>query len=186
MHKTLLIYFVLLYSAFLQAQTAKIDSLKKVLHSCADDSNKVNILNRLCYALRDDSTCLLYFDESIQLATKLKFMPGIINAFNHIGLYYKNRGDFKKALEYHSLSLSKARQMHDLGAESRSYNNIAIVYLSQADYPRALDFHYRSLKLKIALQDKEGEASSYNNIGAVYHHLGELNRSLSTMRRRKK
>jgi len=57
-----------------------IDSLETALKVARDDTNKVNLLNRLGYRLRynsNHSTALQYEYEAIALAKKLDFKSGV-------------------------------------------------------------------------------------------------------------
>ena len=87
-------------------------------------------------------------------------------------------GDYKKALEYHELSLKIMKKI--LGEEhpdiAKSYNNIGNTYDKMGDYKKALEYHELSLKIrkKILGEEHPDTASSYNSIGNTYDTYGRL------------
>ena len=156
----------------------KADSLKNFLKTAKEDTNKVIVLNKLCWLLRNDPSAITYSREALQLATKLHYDLGIATACNHMGVMYRNTGDYKKSLENHFISLDVSIKMNNKPSIARAYNSIAIAYLNQGDYPKSLTYHYKALQLRTELNDKEGQSSSLNNIGSIHHHLGDYTKAL--------
>ena len=69
-------------SAF--SQTKQIDSLKLALVYAKEDTNKVNLLNKLVQKFsdcNDAENSILYTDSLLRLAKKLKFVSGEIAAY---------------------------------------------------------------------------------------------------------
>src|SRR3954452_21163412 len=83
-YKISLLFVYLMYasSAFTQpnlSDSVAIDSLKKVLLTEKEDTNKVNTLNELSYQLRSDKntvTILKILKQNLALAKKMNFQKG--------------------------------------------------------------------------------------------------------------
>ncbi|CAF2600238.1 unnamed protein product [Rotaria sp. Silwood2] len=95
--------------------------------------------------------------------------------FNNIGLSYRQKRQWDKALEFFNKAL--ARDQHDwpnghyrIGI---TLDNIGRTYNGQGKYRRALKFHFRGLKMKqLTLpEDHKDIGISFNNIGLTYNDL---------------
>ena len=89
-------------------------------------------------------------------------------SYNNIGVVYKAKGEYDKALEYYQKSL--AIRLKQLGPDhpdvATSYNNIGLVYDNKAEYDKALEYYQKSLaiRLKQLGPDHPDVANSYHNI----------------------
>src|SRR5437588_481656 len=81
--------------------TTRIDSLKKVLLTAKEDTNKVNVLNGLAWELKNSNldTGIIISTQALGIAEKIKFEIGIGKTNHQLGIFYKNTGDYVKALE---------------------------------------------------------------------------------------
>ena len=70
---------------------------------------------------------------------------------NNIGIVYKASGDYVKALEYYTKSLSI--ELNTFGQNhpdvTTSFNNIAFVYKAKGDYNEALEYFTKCLSVKL-------------------------------------
>jgi tetratricopeptide (TPR) repeat protein len=122
--------------------------------------------------------------ENYQSALKLweKIEPpyggesGLIITVNS-GIAYKNKGDYKKALEcyFKGIEINKALQLPDYNA--RIAGNIANVYCEQGSYPQALSFYFNLLEKKKELGE-ENVPVILGNIGNIYVKLKEYPQAL--------
>src|SRR5258708_1140510 len=91
-HKIFLFFFfLLLYSFNAYTQNKTIDSLQKVLQTEKEDTNKVNTLNELCRALRNDKdykNAQLLGEEALSLSEKLNYKKGQAVADARMGWNY--------------------------------------------------------------------------------------------------
>src|SRR3954466_12816779 len=97
--KYILSYVLTLNACICFAQNAKIDSLKKVLLTAKEDTNKVNVLNGLAweYKFLNPDSSLLLINKAIALARKIGFEKGKANALRNTGGYYLDRADYRNA-----------------------------------------------------------------------------------------
>lgn len=168
-----------LLCVFFRAQ--RIDSLIAALPSLADDTNKVDLLNRIAWKLKSGSehkAAIAYAARAGLLAHKLRYYVGISTAHSHIGSSYKSTGDYERALAHQLAGLRLNHYLGDTAALSRSYNNLGVVYLNKGNYPQALAHYLAALNLRLALRDSSGMGTSYHNIGAAYHSMNEPRKAL--------
>jgi serine phosphatase RsbU (regulator of sigma subunit) len=177
----LVLTFGLIMGRGMVAQTKQVDSLKQVLQTAREDTNKVKILLRLSkklYLTGSYDTSLLYADQGLILSKKIGYKIYIANAYNSLGNIYWLRGNYPASLKNHLASLKIREEIGDKKGIAICYNNIGILYRAQDNYPEALKNHFASLKIKEEMGDKEGIASSYNNIGVIYSSQGNYTEAL--------
>jgi tetratricopeptide (TPR) repeat protein len=163
------------------AQTKEIDSLKLVLRTAKDDTNKVKALNALCEKLWhvcNYDTSLVCAASAKALAEKLGYKNGMANAFKYAGFNYHDKGDYPEALKNHFASLKIREEMGDKNEIADCYNNIGIIYDDQGNYAGALKNYFVALKIRQEIGDKPGIAACYNNIGIVYDNQGNYTEAL--------
>ncbi len=83
---------------------------------------------------------------------------GLATNYNNIGLTYRYKGDYDKALDWFYKSLKIREQIGDQAGLATTYNNIGGVYYSKGDYDKALDWFYKSLKIAEQIR-RPGRAS---------------------------
>ena len=158
-------------SKTLFAQNKQIDSLLSILKTAKEDTGKVNLLNMLSQHLwraAEYSRAIEYAADALSLGEKLRFNPGIANAYYNIGVTYWYRGNYTEALKAQLASLQIREVIGDKKGIANVYNNIGNINNSQGNYPESLKYHFASLKIREEIGDKGPIADSYNNIGEVY------------------
>ena len=90
MEKTLLFICTLLISHYLGAQDAEVDSLKVVIASSENDSNKVLVMSELSQRLHqtDLEEAIEINKEGMQLAEQIGYASGVSAALNLLGIEY--------------------------------------------------------------------------------------------------
>ncbi len=170
------------------AFTQNIDSLKKELAVCNNDTNKVNILLQLIEIITDDNVWPKYNDQMLHVSEKLiesenalirrKGQKGLADAYNNIGFIYNNQGDIPNALENFRKSLSMQEKLGDKVGVAESMSNIGVIYYFQNELSKALDYYLKSLKIRESIGDKDGIANSLNNIGNLFYTQNNMTRAL--------
>jgi serine phosphatase RsbU (regulator of sigma subunit) len=105
---------------------------------------------------------------SIEICEETGDQKGTAQAFNDMGIAYKNQGSYDKAIEYYLKSLRIKEELGDKGGMSSSYNNIAVIYAMQNIPDKAIEYFQKSLEIKEELGNKRGMTNSYNNIAIIY------------------
>ncbi len=174
------ILLLIFTKTFMQAQmhsqkgilpNAKVDSLKNKLKYANEDSNRVNTINNLAWIMQrsEPFKALDYAAQSLSLAEKIDFKPGISDAYQLLGSVKYNIGEYEKALEFYLKAIAVSEKIGDLKNVGTNNNSIGNIYAQQGDYERALEFYIKALKIKEKLGDKKGMASGYGNIGNIYY-----------------
>lgn len=106
----------------------------------------------------------------------------IADAYSLLGDIYRNKSDYKQALEYHFKGVKLYNELIDLNHIKLAmiYNSIGMDYQDRSEYDKALKYHFKSLAIKKELfKNKHIElARSYNNIGLVYSSKSEYDKAL--------
>jgi len=159
-------------------QTAKIDSLKAMVATAADDTVKVKKLNSLIWQLKnigEFQEALKYGARSKELAEKLHFKRGLADVYINLGVVHKHMGNYPVSLEYLLTSLRYAEELRSEKSVSDVLSNIGNLYHVQANYDKALEYQLKALKIReqiFASSDKRTNklaiANSLGNIGIIY------------------
>src|SRR5580693_2802152 len=106
----------------------KIDSLQTVLLNAKEDSVKVNALIAITntYNSREmlADSAIVYGNKVIELSMKINFKLGISRGNRGIGLAYKNKAYYPKALKYFDAALKIDIEIGRKDREKEEYLNI--------------------------------------------------------------
>lgn len=169
--------FLAVFIVFPQLTHAKLqgrqrtDSLLQILLKAKNDTNKVAVLNHISFEYRilDPDSGIIYGQQALELAQDLNWKKGQAIANGHIGLNYKFKSDYAKALEYLLKSLKLNEEVgYKMGLGS-TLSNIGVIYQEQKDYAKALDFFQRSFKINEYIRDSANMAGDLGNIGIIYN-----------------
>ncbi|MCU0393126.1 MAG: tetratricopeptide repeat protein [Thermoflexibacter sp.] len=178
----LFLLIILLVPQFILAQQGRnvVDSLLNILPSLKKDTNKVNTLNSLSYALAntDPERSRNYATEAISLAKKMNYNHGYASGIELVGTYYERLGDYAKALEYKLQSLRIHEQSKDIGGIGRDLNNIGVLYYRQKNYEKALEYYEKAFQVAKRQNKPSAEAAYLLNIGEVYQEKGEYAKAI--------
>ncbi len=164
----------------LSQENQRTDSLKRMLSTTSEDTQKVNLYTRLFREYRslgNQDGALKYALTSEKLASKLNYKPGLIPALSVIGNIYTNKGNLTQALQYHHRSMELKKELRDSVGISASYNSIGNVYLNMGLHPQALDNYLASLKMAEKIRYYPSMTISLNNIVIIYNTMGEFKKS---------
>ena len=180
----LLIIFTLgLISLLLQEEPITIP-LKKYFWKPAikpnlSDSAEVTQINKAAFALRltDPSKTLQLAENSLNLAKKINYAPGIAEAHRvkGVGYYYLNNTEL--AVKNYIEALKYFKQIKDIKNEARVYNNIGNLY-REIDYNKALLYYKKALSIAKPLNIEELTAGLYLNIANILRFQGDYKNSL--------
>ncbi len=156
-------------------QKIKIDSLKTILKTAKDDTNKVTILNKLAclfYSSPDD-TSSYYANQAIAIANNLKFKSGLSQSYYILATANQYKSKYNEAIKYFLLSLKIDEQRDNKQGIASTLNSIAIIYRLIGNDTKALGYYEQSLKIREVMNDKRGLAASLNNIAGIYYSKGD-------------
>ncbi len=159
---------------------ALVDSLVTQIPHAIEDTNKVNLLNDICFTYRDlnPNKCIEYGQQGLALAENLKWEKGIATSYNIMGLAYSNIGKYDQALKMFFSSLKINESVANKGGMATNYNNIGLLYWSQKDYNEALAIYSKVIKLLENSNKWEILNHPYNNIAGIYADMGNYEEAL--------
>jgi len=176
----IIIFLILILCFRGSGQNPVLDSLRNLLKTEKDDTNKVNTLNTLAYSLFStvpDSTVLLALKAST-LAKNIGWVKGEAKAYNNCGTGYFVLGNYPKALEYYLRALKIEEASGNRIQQANILGNIGNIYAEQSDYTKALDYELKSLKIEEKMGSKVGLANTLGSIGGIYMSTSDYPQSL--------
>ena len=179
--KICLILCIGLHASFANAQYYAIDSLKKVLQSQREDTNKVQTLNSLSVTYwQDDSyeDAMRYAKAALALAKKIQFRKGEANALVSIGMASGLKRE-PAELDYYLKAIEIYRSLGDKVGLNDCYNSIMAMYIWQGNYAQALKYAYHKLKLSDDSKSKKQISESLGWIGHIYSLQGNSDEALA-------
>jgi len=173
--------FVGVFSLSIKAgEQREIDSLKSLLENAKYDSNRVNLLNNLCwkYKYKDPAVALEYVNEALQLANTLRFVSGVAKSNNFLGIINLTQGNYDVAIELHLNSLRLYEKMTDKYGIGSSLVNLGVVYYYLDYLEKANEYYIKALNIWRELDIKKQIAGTYNNIAIVFREQKKYVESL--------
>ncbi|MBW8050056.1 MAG: tetratricopeptide repeat protein [Cytophagales bacterium] len=158
---------------------AKIDSLLIVLKT-AKDTNRVRVLNALCWEYRpiDPDKALYYGKRGLALGKKLSYKSGIAGSLNNLGSVYLFQGSYEKAIKYFQQAGKISGKLGNKQLIAANLNDIGVAYMYQGNYVKSLNFFIKSLNIREELGNTQKVAASLGNVGIVYFYLGNYEKAI--------
>ena len=165
------------------AQNPKMDSLKNLIKTDKEDTNKVTHLNtlaRLYFNTGSYDSTLSCANAALKISQQLNpvYKKGVGDAYNNMGIVYSYQANYSQALEYNFKALKLMEELGDKKGTAKCMGNIGYVYWNQNEFNKALDYFFKTLKLMEELNEKKGIAIASGNIGLVYADKSDLNKAL--------
>lgn len=177
-----LILCLLGFAALAQKQgQERIDSLLAKLPAYDEDTNKITLLNDLCftyYAINPDEG-LKYGKMALDLSEKLHWKYGIAQANSRIGVNYFGKADLPNALAYWLIALKLNEEINNKRSVGINLGNIGNVYLQQSEFIKARDYYFKASKINEEVGNKNALALNLGNIGTVYGYQNKYKEALS-------
>ncbi len=167
-------------NTFSQSDSLKIDSLKKVLQTQKEDSNKVNTLNELSELLVEDrSASMKYAKDALILSKEINFKNGEgIADYNYAvalagSSYVGERGSFDELLKYYNSAINILKKNNNNAKLADCYYNIAEGYWSfkqdQAEYLKNILI---ALRINESINRKQAIARCLQSLAKIYVDTG--------------
>jgi len=165
-----------LSSSFLTLSAGnKIDSLRNVLKTEKEDTNKFNTLIALTRKVDQADnfdTALIYVTQALTLAQNLDFKKGIAKAYDVTGSIYAHKDNYPKAIENEEKALAIYQELNSKNSIASEYNHLGTAYWNMGNYPKSLEYDLKALEIYKQTGNKYGIASSYGGIGVIYEEQG--------------
>jgi len=184
--KIITLFFLLILSNTVIAQTAEIDSLRKLLQT-AKDTNRINTLNDIScrfYFTNNDSV-IAYANQAYNESKQINYLKGVSVSLVRSRVYAQVKGD-TKAIEYYlSLQIPLSISLKDYNGVVLSYQILAMLYSSMGRYKEALETWDKQIPyIPLTSEDCRGlgfpsrekgfyYALYYSEKGSIYKILGD-------------
>ena len=163
------------------AQTRLIDSLNAALTAHpAQDTTRVNQLNRLAYALRFDqpNQVIQVGLKALGLARQLHYRSGEANALFVVGVGHNERTAYLIARQYLDQAQQVYRQLNDRAGQVNVRSQLGWLYTERGDYVPALTFSLQAQQLATQTRNKALIAHTTARLGSIYVLLGDFPQGL--------
>ncbi|WP_165903576.1 tetratricopeptide repeat protein [Hymenobacter gummosus] len=147
-----------------QSDQRSIDSLQQRLATAAPDTNRVQLLDELCWQLNktDLARGRRYGEQGLRLARRLQDRRGELRCLNDLGTCCFYAGDYPAVTRYYLAARRLARQLGHRRIESFAYNGLANIQ-SQRQELAAAQPNYEAALQRAATPAEE--ALSASNLG---------------------
>lgn len=106
----------------------------------------------------------------------------LVTAINDLGMFYREKGDAMRALDYFHKSLKVYETLHQQQKLAESYNNIATVYFDIGDKSKALEFYEKSYGIFKTLSDQDDLPQVLANLAYVNYVNNKFKKALDYYR----
>jgi len=184
MAKIFLLSFLSIFSFIVEAQPGKVDSLRKILETQKEDSNKVKILNELSGSIYNDNKLKMKYAELAKnLSRRLGYLKGEAKALMNQGRSEMDISNYFDAYNYFDSSIQIYKLINDKAGEGGALYSIAMAL--HRDPEKAVDYALQALKIKEEIRDTAGIISSLDLIGILKSFVPETaNSAIPYLKRR--
>ncbi|HRS54296.1 MAG TPA: tetratricopeptide repeat protein, partial [Bacteroidales bacterium] len=148
----------------------KIDSLLIELNQTKNNYKKINIYNQLSdiIVVSDLKKAMLYANQALQLAYKIKYITGFAKACSNIGTCYSFLGNNLESLKYYNIALLIYNTIGFDDGIASCHLNIGNIYYYMGNYIKAIEHYQKSIEGYYKIDNKRGIAGCLANIGIIY------------------
>ncbi|MFT7282603.1 MAG: tetratricopeptide (TPR) repeat protein, partial [Cyclobacteriaceae bacterium] len=146
-------------SAFGQSG-AVIDSLRKQSQVLSSPEYKANVYNQLAWEFRDTrpDSALYYTTQALKIAKEFGYSRPQIQAYNYMGVAYRNLSVFSKAFEMYLEALRLSELYDDLEQRGYTLINLGNLYLYQTNFQGAINYFIQALDQAQSLGNRRMQA----------------------------
>jgi serine phosphatase RsbU (regulator of sigma subunit) len=185
-----LVVFFTLGISVSKSQERVIDSLRKVVKTAKEDTNKIYSLKALAFGIYNYNidTALILDSELVKLCQGLSSSPDKAvakcarrnegAAYCYAAIFYQDKGNYNKAVDYNNRALAIFNEVGYQQGISNVYNTFGIIYKEEGDYAKAMDNFFKALEINEKLGNKNLIGNALGNIGVIYNKLGEYDKAL--------
>ena len=126
------------------------------------------------YYNKNTDSCEKYAEEILNMNLSGKrALSKKSYAANLISITSKNRGNYKKALEYSTKAMEFIRTEQDVSNYACALSSTAIIMSKLGKYENAVDSMYKALRLFVSINDTVNQINIFNNLAIIYMDIGK-------------
>lgn len=180
-HYILVLLIILVFDLFSQTRVKKIDSLLVKANTEKTDSSRSywNDLVAKEYLNTNLDSGIYYATLALDFAKKAKKQEYIVDAYNSLGMLYREKGDFDKSLENlnNALEIINKYKISKWYLE-RIYSSLNLTYTEQGNYTAGIEYGFKSLHEIEKSGDTMSIAMANNNLGNAFFNLKQLEKAM--------
>ena len=175
MRKCISIFFLCAFINTGNAQSAYLDSLKKVLSTSAADTSRVLLLSEISLwsILSNPDTSLQLAKEGIRLAQQLDYSKGEAYCKRSYGFFFWSTGDYTTAIKMAFDGIPYAEKSNDRGLLDWLYLLLVNAYRDNGDFDDAIKYDRKGRELSRMLNQPIG-AKGDAVTASIYYGIGNL------------
>ncbi len=169
------------FTAFSQKKGAElIDSLQKEASRPGEDTNKVLTLMRLsaAWSIVDLNKAFSPMNEALRLSQKLRYIKGIANSENNLGLYMSDTGNTVDSRRHFEISYKLNVQRDSKINVVNNLLNIGRTYSFESDFPKAVDYFFKALTIAEAIKSEQKMAVIGTNLASNFFKQHNFTKAL--------
>ena len=181
--KPFLFSAVFLFSFAGYTQNQYLDSLKRVLQTQKEDSNRVNTLIKLSFASFDERNFpngIQFANFALGLSEKIGFKKGEAYAYRTLSQFYEAMYNSPEALKYRYRSLKLFEELRDTSGIGNTLMLIGKIHRLMKNYSEAEKYLFTALDLFEKSGNNDEMADVYSNIAQLYRSMGNYSQALKT------
>lgn len=178
--RKLLVFFTVIAILFCFDTKADvlIDTFK--IKTMADDTAKVNLLNRLADELKDFDTGkgLFYANNALTLAKKINYKLGIGEAHKALGINYYRMGIYDASLDNNLKAISIFKELNEPILLAKSYNNTGLVYFARNQFAKGKNYMLLGLEIANKINSNTERSRLLHNIALIEYEEAEFDKAI--------
>jgi class 3 adenylate cyclase len=179
------VYGVCFSPTSLPAQTTYIDSLRGVLKTLPQDTNRVYVLNELSEMLHNripnESQIKAY--EALKLAQQLQWKKGIASALQNCSKCLSSIGIQDSALSLEERALVIFEKLKDSANVGTSLNNIARIHRNSGRFDKAVEYSLLSLRFGELIHNTHVIKWALWHLGLIHFYFKQYEEALAYLGR---
>ncbi len=156
------------------------ETLKEMAYRAENDTNKVNLLNKLSRRIleKEYGDSRHYAENALRIALSLNYSKGISDAYLNLACDYLSKNDYYDALDYFFKTLNIREHLNDTLGVAEVHFFIGKTNFLQSNYQKARTNYYKALNTYLNFDDLKNIALLYDHIGRLYAETGQLDKAL--------
>ena len=162
-----------------QIEAARVWSMKQAPNDTMATKLVVEFSGNSILSLRlHPRTHVAWLETKVIACQKVGDRTEEASTLGHLGIAYKNLGEFRHAIKTYESGLILARENGDRQAEIRALGNIANAQRNLGEVQSAIGKYEQVLSISREIGDVHSEGASLSGLGSAYYELGDNERAI--------
>ncbi len=165
-----------IYTALNKSNEAISLLIKKLNEQQGNKEKECVLLERIGITfkeIKNSDKALIYLLQAEEKSKEVvkpssRFNLTLLTIYKNIGVLYRNKDDFDKAIYYFDKGYDLAETTKNVRYKGIILNSLAILYREKKEYLKAIEAFEELIKLKLEVENSAGVSNSYSNLAALY------------------